>query len=848
VVSVYRRCALAALTLAACNAPVLELPPPKPRGQTPPVGLPLATPPSSAGLGRARVSRIGADAPPLDGPEADGRAGDFRLENNKVAFVIDGASSAIGFADSGGNLVDAAPLSGCGARACRDSLKQLIGCLDDSFPRQPLYDRVEAATRGPAALVRASGHDSGDPQLAVETEYVLQPGSNALEITTIVTNHGSKTIAGYQLGDTVEWGRAERFTPGHGFEQPGRNNQETTTMGRWIAGLADEVSYLYVADAPEGLRGRHGPAWSSLSLSKADLAPGATARIHRFVVVGSSGDPALGETLAQLSRQSWPRLEGRVTEEGSGSPLDGARIFLDDRDGRPLAFARSAQGRYQATVPPGDYQVRADARGRNGPEHLAVQLRGAEEHKLDFTMSKTGWLSWTVHEGGAWSPAKLTFLGDGPTRSPSFGPRFEARGHNVVMSADGRGRVEVPPGEYVVIASRGPEMTVDVKPVKVTAGQDAQVDFTLERAVDTHGFLCVDLHQHAQPSPDSGVTLRDRAIANLAEGLEVMVATDHNAIADWQPTIDALGAARPLRVIYGDEATRDGIGHFNAYPLEVHPAEPRGGALDVRGLDAAHILAGLRAADHGSDRVLQVNHPRVAAIGYFNTVKLDARPDTPLPAGWDGSFDAIEVLSSKDITSAEAPLRDWYSLLNRGLFYTAVGGSDSHLVWGQEVGYPRTCVAVPADYDPKQPGPALVDGIKRRRDVLVTNGPFVRVQVAGRGMGQVAPAPRGKARLDVEVQAAPWVEARKIDVLVDGERRGKPIELPQPKPGSPLRWKGSVELKVAQDAYVTVEVRGDLPLTPILGQPEGEPAPLPFAVTNPIYLDRDLDGKYTRKR
>ena len=76
------------------------------------------------------------------------------------------------------------------------------------------------------------------------------------------------------------------------------------------------------------------------------------------------------------------------------------------------------------------------------------------------------------------------------------------------------------------------------------AGNAPHVTFELKRAVDLKGLLCVDLHQHASPSPDSAVSLRDRAASNLAEGLEVMVATDHNYFADWKPALAALGSAK----------------------------------------------------------------------------------------------------------------------------------------------------------------------------------------------------------------------------------------------------------------------------------------------------------------
>jgi hypothetical protein len=140
-------------------------------------------------------------------------------------------------------------------------------------------------------------------------------------------------------------------------------------------------------------------------------------------------------------------------------------------------------------------------------------------------------------------------------------------------------------------------------------------------------------------------------------------------------------------------------------------------------------------------------------------------------------------------------------------------------------------------------GDALVAALRHRHEALVTNGPFVRVSVGGRGMGQLAVAPKGRARLDVEIEAAPWVDVRRLEIFVDGERRGKPIEIPASR--AQVRYRGAIDLHVAEDAYVIVLVRGEQPLDPVVSRRAGLPPTLPLAITNPIFLDRDLDGKYT---
>jgi hypothetical protein len=810
---------LVLLALSACEGPILELPratPGKPGG---PVWVD-----KSGKHAPARVFVVERAADLLSGAEARGRIGDWRIDNDRVAFIVNQAGTSFGFAESGGNLVDAAPAGG------EDALGQMFGCLED-FPRQPIYTAVEPGHRGDVALVRAFGHDSFDTALTVETEYALAPGANALEITTTVTNTGSSTQFAYRVGDAIEWGRAERFVPGVGLRADGRLDG----AGGVLYGLGERTTYAWVAENPPA-PALHGAGWTDVVAGKLDLPPGRSARVKRWLVVGDSASPSVAETAAALRKQPIAQLRGRVVQETTGVGIAGVRLFLDDSAGRPQAVARSTEDGYVAVAAPGDYRLRAEAPGRKGPQNLEVSLHPSSgSGALDVLLSRPGSLTFDVTAAGMPSPARLTLLAEAPIQlAPPFGDQLRAG--NVVYTVDGTGQIDLPPGRYRVLASRGPEYTLDVKDVEVQAGKGraARVSFQLQPAVDTKGLFCVDLHAHAQPSADSAVSLRDRVASVLGEGLTSLVGSDHNAIGDWPPVLEALGLAKTLPYVPGEEATRDGIGHFTAFPIEPHLERVRGGVVDVVGRTAHEIVAALKAPG----RVIVLNHPRSGVLGYFNLVKLDPRSDA-LPPDWEGGFDAVEVFSGKDTTAVEAPLRDWFWLLDHGLTYTAVGGSDSHTLVGDEVGWPRTCVP---RVEGQSVADALVSAIAVKHDALVTNGPFVRVQVAGRGMGQLAPAPKGRARLDIEVQAAPWVDVRRLEVFVNGERRGKAIDVPVSR--DKVRFRGSIDLRVNEDAWVVVLARGDASLEPVVGKRAGGPSPVPLAITNPIFLDHNLDGKY----
>src|SRR4029078_401403 len=95
-------------------------------------------------------------------------------------------------------------------------------------------------------------------------------------------------------------------------------------------------------------------------------------------------------------------------------------------------------------------------------------------------------------------------------------------------------------------------------------------------------------------------------------------------------------------------------------------------------VDPAGIFAAVRAAAPGA--VIQVNHPRMGDIGYFNDASLDLVHAAAKP-GFSFEFDTIEVhngFEHENRAAVEQNLSDWFSLLDLGRHYTAVGNSDSH--------------------------------------------------------------------------------------------------------------------------------------------------------------------------
>jgi hypothetical protein len=442
---------------------------------------------------------------------------------------------------------------------------------------------------------------------------------------------------------------------------------------------------------------------------------------------------------------------------------------------------------------------------------------------------RAGRLRWHVTErGGTTLPGRLAVRGIAPTPDPNWGDEPHEGAALEAIHTLGDGSIPIPPGKYRVTVSRGFEYTEVEQTIAVEAGSTAVVDATLERVVDTRGWISADLHVHAVPSPDAPTLLDDRVRSLAASGVEVAAATDHNAVTDYGPTIRQLEAQRWLASIVGDEVTTRGfqLGHFNVFPLA-----PGGSPIPFEGVTPGEIFAAARGAPPSNvDKVVQVNHPRMGSIGYFELLHLDPfdldrwRRQAPL---FDASFDALEVFNGDDYADmprVETCLRDWYALLDAGLHVTATGNSDSHKVTYHEAGVPRNFVRVADDSPAAFDARAFVDAVRRGR-VVVSSGPFVRLNVGAAEVGDEV-LPGENVEVHVQVSAPPWVDVASVEIV----DRGEIVKTWRPAPTrDPVRLDASTRMALRSGDWIIAIVRGNKPMTFL-----HRAGALPFAFTNPI--------------
>ena len=232
------------------------------------------------GAGRARVHPLAAGQE-LGGPNVTGKVGDWVIENDEVVFVIDALGGGAGFAESGGNVVDAAD-----ARTRKDELGQVFTYFG-SFPRQAVYATIDAKVEPDGtAVIEAKGKELYEAQLEIITQYRLAPGDRALLVKTALFNRGPTKINGLVLGDAIQWGGTEKVAPGKplGFKGPSR--------GPYIGAVGRYVSYA-ITSTDGDIAAINGNSWTDTEQRKnVDLAAGGSVSYDRVLLVGERPDIA----------------------------------------------------------------------------------------------------------------------------------------------------------------------------------------------------------------------------------------------------------------------------------------------------------------------------------------------------------------------------------------------------------------------------------------------------------------------------------------------------------------------------------------------------------------------------
>ncbi|NUN14103.1 MAG: CehA/McbA family metallohydrolase [Myxococcales bacterium] len=805
------------------------------------------------------------------------------------------------------------------------------------------------------------------PPLSLTIYYLLRPNDTGLTVLTALRNDGSSPeyFAASHLimsGSTGAFFNPLGGTGGFGTTSLSLDNLLAGAPVPYVGYLSDNASYLYV---PKPLPN---PTNSGLPFGGSQIAVGGivvnTFDIDNFLSLLSSketarkgeapgfrllqpgevtiyehsvfaGDGRLESVLAPAyDHLGVPTvmLQGIVSGPAEGVPAQDVTITaVATHLTPPLTLNQtksSPSGSFEMRVPPGSYLLKARAAGSvvetsvtvaagddpvvvpplifPHPAQLRVVLRDADG------VPTIGRVTITCPDGCPQSPTNHE------TDVSNLPPTNWAR--IVAVGPVGETTVELPPGAYRVMVSRG--MTHSVwpptaltpddpsfwgMPVLLAAGETVSVEAEIHPVLDLSGVLSGDFHIHAMASSDSEVSNTKRVMDFLTEGVDVMVSTDHDAVSDFGPTIAALGLGKHITSLIGAEITTPNIGHFNAFPLSRDPLARKGGPIDwSNGADPNLTPAQLyqSIADHSGDQVgeqvVQINH--ATGSGTIGALKADVltgysfadRDSLRMPPAegypdpitgdtglWSDNFTAMEVLNGHSMNNFWGITRWWLTLVSRGAPRTGTAVTDTHGLYGDLGGSPRSWVFVGEDQDTvatmKPSG--FVEAVNAGR-VVGSNGPFFRVTVRNDqgedgGLGDTVRLINGGAWAEVEIQTAEWVRVDTIDVYLNeiddlldnpgepGVARTTPlepsfqVEIPWEETDRQVVATGNHEHRVWRktvkipleiprstptDAWVVFMVRGKGANIPSMAPVLRNGGVKPLAFSNPVFLDADGGG------
>ncbi|RYZ01558.1 MAG: hypothetical protein EOO73_35155 [Myxococcales bacterium] len=746
---------------------------------------------------------------------------DYLLQSDRLRLVLANDGSGMERHQRYGALIDFGAKS-----AAQDELIELRTVLFVAGAPTPLRTVGIEATRAGELPVLAVEEASRDGRFELRTEYRLAEKRDFVELVSTVTNVSSKRIGAVQIGDRGRWPGTTAFAPRLGYV-----HLATRADVPWLGRVGRKLSYGFVfPSGPAQVAFQFdvvGPAGEVALGASAELNPGQGAEFRRDVIAVPGG-------LGKVAELAWRRL-AKPLGHARGSlkpPQSWATISARHPDGRTvLSVPAESDGSFDLPLPAGEYRFVLAAPGGED-EELGTVTEGGNL-RLNLVPPRPGTLTYVItDEYDQPFAGRLVVRGVPPTKDPDLVPGTNESGsRNMLYSLTGSGSIELPAGRYDVLATHGPEYSMPRQELELNADLGATFRGMFTRSVDTSGWLAADFHLHAAPSKDSNVPLNDRVLTLAAEGIELAVPTDHNHVTDYSEAIDVQRLGGKLVSMSGVEITTLNWGHFNAYPY------PK--SVDVPATHEAsplEIFAVVRA--RAPQAVLQVNHPRMPGVGYFNRGELNTKTGVAESPEFSFGFDALEVSNGFDLEDPkvfERNFREWFELLNVGHRYTAVGNSDSHRVVFQWAGWPRTYVRVP-DQDLSRVQPLEVARAVTGGHALVSCGIFV-LPTANGSAGPGDTVQGSRVSLAISVGAPEWVDVSRVEVYGNG---AKLEERTRDVPMRKSVWNLNVDLDLKVDTWVVVLARGDKFMNDALPGKWIKP----FGFSNPILVDADADGNF----
>ncbi|MBI1290875.1 hypothetical protein GC173_06470 [bacterium] len=864
---------VAAALLAALSPVAAQDPPPEQQLQVvQQTTASTALPPVSV-----RVLRDLEEVP--EGFWAHASFNDIMLSNAQTSFVFGAVPDAPGDSDSArnGTVIDVF------TKPSDPENFQLIQPTVGATLARTTYVTAIDYTTNPvdgSASVTTLGRDITRDGVAVDTYYEMKKAWPGVLATTTITNDSDQEVTLPTLGDIVAWGGMGTFLPSKGWVV----GSATVSKAEFVfARLYDSV--ILVAPKEGVMEIKHDPTTSLLIYKRnVKLKPGESTSYARWILNGQRDPGALFSFIVQgRESKDWGVMVGRVQErvelpdgkvaESAFVPNSEVRITAVKRHDLDRSYiltpyiytTTDGAGQFQVSLPSGDYvAASADSARDHEPSNLSIPIRAEKISPLDHAVSRASGVVYEIidKQTGKPIPGKISFVPLRGTNAPELGVPGELAAANVVYTGTGKGEINVPPGNYRVVASCGNEYHMEEQRLRIRSRVTETARFEMSRAFPTDGWISADLGELTDDSSRSRTSAKERVVSAAAEGLDWIVTANPEKATFLQPEIEKQGLSSRLRASAGFRLTSTAdrpSGDLTLFPIELCN---KGQAEDMKAILGSNspkeAVERLRALC--PEGIILANRPLVPSIGMLAVQGTDLRNPVLPKSDFYADVDAFAVWEGKNQGLTGQAYGIWMQLLFSGYRLTPIGHSLSAGTWNQEPGYPRIYIpssqSDPRRFDLKE----LTKGIREGR-VIVTNGPFMELTVDGQPIGSTVKAKDGSVTMKLKVYTPNWANVSSVSVNVNGSFARRfiiPTGAVDARAGLAWPTSGKEEdsefpIRVAGDSVIQVVVEGDPallqdPVNPHVVNALPSAAPnitqgqVTMAFSGPIYVDANGDG------
>ncbi|MFW6050530.1 MAG: hypothetical protein ACODAU_05115 [Myxococcota bacterium] len=852
--------------------------------------------PLGVSAGEARAGRLSAsDLPPDPSGQGLVEEGDFVLANEHVAVAIEDVGVSDLWDVWGGKPVGLGKMEGGAIVEPVNFYEMMLSIGQYTLDAESVTVLDDGSDGGPAR-VRAVGtlriiESLGDliglaapfsnalfEGMQVALDYELAPGARAMEVTYQIVNDEDVDLDTYSLHLFFQESRLPLYAPGPGYAYAEGRTPLLAYAAPGQSGYAWEVP----ADAPDPGETSFMIRQSGATVFRFPQFTMEACRVHAQPIgrlhVGGPGLDGVLQAVAADRDESQREITGTIRND-DGTPAEGVSVHVTyEEEGETQYLTKAttgADGTYAVHVP-SDLEVEIATWRRGDVPAGPFTVAASDTGPVDIDLDPVGEIRVAAEDEPSLNPlpVRVQVIPEGPEAEYAAAPEEYGEPElppgrmHVAFPVDGEAVLRVPPGDHRVVVSRGFEYTLFDEVISVGAGESEPVPVTLERVVDTTGYMCADFHIHTADSPDAGDPKDFKIRTAIGDGVEIPVLSDHRWVGDFEETIAQMDPA-VADWAYGVsslELTTFVWGHMGVVPLATQPDLPNNGYIDFVGMDPPDVFAEVRSRDSGTaagiEPAIIINHGRafggLPAGEYFTAVEYSPTTGTiGRPEWWDESFRLIEVFNDAafdemmDTGMPTSTLRDWFSMLSHFVDrpFFAVGSSDSHdvLKKSSPVGYPRTCLNFDMTDDPADlrdmDGSAMIRDIAWGGDMNVYGGIFVTASAEGGTVPMGGTVEGSSTTVNVRVEAPCWIAVDRLEWWVNGEppsvMAGTMEDLSTewedqcPSPDGVFSITRDVDIDVSDTtgrSWVVFHAAGDTTMDPM------HRGRLPFGVTNPIFF------------